>query len=48
MCQLVEFEKSGYIREHPELIFSSIDTFLKSNCPTFFEKVNALEPLGKM
>jgi proline iminopeptidase len=32
----------------PELVFSSIDTFLKGNWPASSEKVNALEPLGKM
>jgi proline iminopeptidase len=34
--------------EAPELVFSSIDTFLNGNWPTSSEKVNALEPLGNM
>jgi pimeloyl-ACP methyl ester carboxylesterase len=34
--------------EAPELVFSSIDTFLNGNWPTSSEKVNALEPPGKM
>jgi len=34
--------------EAPELVFSSIDTFLNGDWPAASEKVNALEPAGKM
>jgi proline iminopeptidase len=34
--------------EAPELVFSSIDTFLNGNWPVSSEKVNALEPVGRM
>ena len=34
--------------EAPELVFSSIDTFLNGDWPVSSEKVNALEPVGKM
>jgi pimeloyl-ACP methyl ester carboxylesterase len=34
--------------EAPELIFSSIDTFLNGDWPASSKKVNALEPVGKM
>jgi proline iminopeptidase len=34
--------------EAPELVFSSIDTFLKGHWPASSERVTALEPVGKM
>ena len=33
--------------EAPELVFSSIDTFLKGDWPASSQKVSALEPIGK-